>query len=154
MDKLNFTLKIILANTTVLMYKAQSYHWNCTGSNFSDCHSFFKGIYDDLFESIDIIAEQIRINDQTPPMSLKDLLYFSTISEDDLIPSTIDKMYVSFRVDNETHIDSLNKLAEIADSEKKYALLDIATKFLAAHEKLNWMLKSKIEPDTLQHVTI
>ena len=64
MDELNTSLKIVMANTYAMYFKAHGFHWNVEGKDFSQFHDFFSGIYQELFAAVDTIAEEIRALDE------------------------------------------------------------------------------------------
>ena len=41
-------LKTLLATSYAFVIKAQNFHWNVEGSDFSQYHQFFQGIYDEV----------------------------------------------------------------------------------------------------------
>ena len=53
-------LHTLLADEYVLYTKTRNYHWNVTGSNFSELHKFFETQYDELDIIIDDVAERVR----------------------------------------------------------------------------------------------
>ena len=91
MNELQAALKIALANSFVSYFRAQSYHWNYEGSNFSEMHDFFGGVYEEIYSSIDDLAERIRIIDDYAPSNLSNLLASSTI-DDKIIPLSVDML--------------------------------------------------------------
>ena len=152
-ESLTIVLKILLANSFVLLYKAQSYHWNCRGKRFSMAHKFFEEVYDELFEAIDIIAEQVKICGDLTPISLSKILSYSTIKEDDELPKSIDDMFSTYLTDNKSLIDNLNKIIDMSEESKKQGVLDMVVQRLRVHQKLDWMLSSHIE-GTKDHETV
>lgn len=50
----------VLNEMIVLGFVAQRAHWNVTGSDFEEYHALFGAIYEDIFDSIDAVAEEIR----------------------------------------------------------------------------------------------
>jgi len=50
----------VLANTYSLQLKTQNYHWNVVGNDFVALHTLFGKQYEEMYESIDEIAERIR----------------------------------------------------------------------------------------------
>ena len=144
-QSLRVALKILLANSFVLLYKSQSYHWNCRGKRFSMAHKFFEEVYDELFEAIDVIAEQIKICGDDTPISLAKILSFATIDEDTKLPDSIDNMFSIFLTDNKHLIENLNKIASMAEEHKKQGVLDMVVQRLRVNQKLAWMVSSPID---------
>src|SRR5689334_14714236 len=51
----------VLANANVLYTKTRNYHWNVVSTDFKELHTLFQDHYEQLAESIDEVAERIRI---------------------------------------------------------------------------------------------
>ena len=63
-------LKKVLSDTFLMYFKSHSYHWNVEGYDFIVLHEFFKDVYEELWEAVDIIAESIRTLDEYCPTTL------------------------------------------------------------------------------------
>lgn len=50
----------VLNEMIVLGFVAQRAHWNVTGTDFEEYHALFGAIYEDIFDSVDAVAEEIR----------------------------------------------------------------------------------------------
>lgn len=145
MEELKITTKVVLANVFVMYYKAHSYHWNVEGKNFSEMHGFFGGIYEDLHDSIDTIAEELRALDGYAPISLMELYNYKTVTEDTTKPISIDAMLLTLGVNNEQVIESLNKLFKDATTANEQGLADFAAGRLDTHKKHGWMIRSYLK---------
>ena len=71
MEELVNRMKVVLATSFSFYLKAHYYHWNVEGIHFSQYHQFFAELYQEIHESIDQTAEQIRALDAYAPGSLK-----------------------------------------------------------------------------------
>lgn len=141
MDELIEELKTALATSFAFYLKAQYFHWNVTGKDFVQLHDFFGKLYEEVLDSIDIMAEHIRALDAFSPGGLKRMADLSLISDTDIIPT--DEMMVNIlSQNNQTLIKQLNKVFELADSENEQALADFISQRLASHKKHAWMLRS------------
>ncbi len=70
-----------LSNQAVINFKLHSLHWNVVGINFMAIHNFTEALYNDAFEKLDAVAEQIKILGETPLSTLSDYLKHATIEE-------------------------------------------------------------------------
>ena len=145
MEKLIASLHIALANTFVMYFKSHSYHWNVEGSDFTQYHAFLSDLYDDLYDAVDPLSENIRKLGQYSPHSLKDLLGSTTITEDSDKPDTPRAMFTNLLDANQKTIDSLNKVFELANSSKKQGLCNFIADRLDTHDKHAWFLKSLLK---------
>jgi starvation-inducible DNA-binding protein len=142
MDNLVASLKIVLANTFVMYFRAHSYHWNVEGKDFPQYHDFFGDLYKELFSSIDEIAEKIRILDVYAPISLNDLYSTKTIFEDLIKPENCQAMIINLIETNKEVINTLNVCFKLADEANEQGLADFISGRLDVHKKHGWMLKS------------
>lgn len=133
-------LKIALADTFAMYWKAHEFHWNVVGPNFSEYHSFFGDLYDELWDALDVIAEQIRMQKTFVP-SLERLLSVKTISVS-TGPVDASSMMKQLLQDNNAAMKSLQVAYELAEQEEQFALSNIIQDRLSAHSKHGWMLTS------------
>jgi len=86
MEELVEALKKVLADTFAFRLKAQYYHWNVEGPDFGELHAFFSEIYQDSFDAVDTIAEQIRTTEEYAPGSLIRFHELSQIQDQTKVP--------------------------------------------------------------------
>lgn len=142
MNELQVALTLALANTYVMSFKAQTYHWNVEGMFFPMFHDFFGELYEELYGSVDDLAERIRTLDGYAPVSIASLLRFATVREDDVKPDNVSAMVSNLLVACEETSASLNKAFALAEAQNNQGLMDLIAGRLDAHAKHHWMLKS------------
>lgn len=142
MDELTIALKVLLANQTFMYFKTHTYHWNVEGINFSQYHSFFGDLYDDLYGAIDPIAEQIRAVGEYAPISLSELYTLKTIEENEVRIDLIRDMLATLIVDNNKVIENLNKVLALATQQNKQGLVNFIADRIDRHNKHGWQLKA------------
>ena len=135
------TLKITLADTFLLYFKAHSYHWNIEGSDFAQYHDFIGNFYEDVFASVDSIAELIRTMDAYAPTSLARLQALTQMEEDETIPSARE-MLVRLRQDNDKYLAQLIKAYNEAETASEFGVSNYLQDRVQAHEKHAWMLRA------------
>lgn len=145
MEKTKAALKVVLADTFVMYFKAHSYHWNVEGPNFGEMHEFFSGIYEDLYGTVDIWAEQLRALGEYAPISLAELYNNRTMQEDTVKPAKVGDMLSSVLLSNNTMILNLDKLFEVSSEENLQNVADIAASRLDVHRKNGWMINSYLK---------
>ncbi len=69
----------VLADAVTLSHIVQGFHWNVKGSDFSEYHAFFAGVYEDLEGSIDPTAENILKLGFDSPYLLEDFVGLTSI---------------------------------------------------------------------------
>lgn len=134
-------MRIVHATAFTLLVKTLGYHWNVTGPMFVDLHTLFNEQYDDIFDSIDDIAEQIRQLDSFAPCSMEQYLSITQIKSDQTVPDA-HQMVLNLLTDNETMIDILNQAFSEAQKLNKQGLMNFLADRLEAHSKARWKLRA------------
>lgn len=142
MNELTTALNIALANVYVMYFKAHTYHWNVEGPNFNDYHGYFASLYEDVYGSIDDMAENLRKMDVYAPFSLNNLFSFKTSLEDSEMPTKYVAMFTNLIHANDEVIQSLNKVYDLAVANKEQGLANYVAERIDTHKKHGWQLKS------------
>lgn len=143
-DTINAGLQKLLADTYTLYFKTHSYHWNVTGPLFNTLHLMFQTQYNELWLSIDLIAERIRSLGFFAPISSGQLGKLTSIHEEGGVPNAED-MLRHLVSGHETVIKTARSLLPAADAGGDEVTLDLLTQRLEVHEKTAWMLRSMLE---------
>ena len=138
---LSDNLKVLLASVNSLSIKVQYFHWNVEGDNFPQYHEFFGNLYEEVYSSVDKIAEYIRTLDTYAPGSLSRYAEL-TIIEDQLKVPRPHLMFAELLSDNGKMIDLLNGCFSSAEDENKQGIANFIAERLDAHEKHQWMIRS------------
>lgn len=144
MTELQASLNVLLANVFVMYFKAHSFHWNVEGEDFTQYHQFFGEIYDDVYDSVDPIAENIRKLNGYAPKSINAMYEHKTLQEEDGIPN-IRGMVTALLAANDQVLYSLNKAYTLGDQEKKYGLCNFLADRIDTHEKHGWQLRASLK---------
>ena len=134
-------LKITQADAFVLYLKAHFYHWNIEGPNFPQYHDFLQNLYQDVFASVDTIAELIRTLDVYAPGTLSRFQSLTTLEESDVIPDAM-TMIKNIVEQNTLMLETLKKTYSMAEEEKQIGIANFLQDRIQAHEKHGWMLRS------------
>ena len=135
------TAKQAMANTFVMYFKAQAYHWNVEGMFFPQMHEFFGDLYEELQEAVDPFAEQIRALGEYAPKNLDEIFKLKTIDGDN-VATTASAMVADLLIANDQSIITLNKLFGELEAAGEQGFADFVASRLDAHKKHGWMLKS------------
>lgn len=142
MNELTAAMRIVLANTFVMYFRAHSYHWNTEGIEFSQYHDFFGDLYNELFDAADPIAEQIRALDAYAPISLMEMYNYKTIEEDTTRQILLSDMLSKLQESNNKVLESLNKAYDSANASKELGLANFLQDRMDVHKKHGWMLRA------------
>lgn len=141
MNDLNTALNEALADTFVLYFKAQSYHWNVEGPDFAQYHKFLGKLYVELQDGIDAIAEHIRAIDSYAPTSISSMLQNTKINETaDIKPAV--EMLKEISVDNNMVLASLHMAYKLAEENTELGLANFLQDRIDIHQKHGWMLRA------------
>lgn len=141
MNELVQQMKVVLASTFSMYLKTHTFHWNVEGPHFNDYHKMLGETYQELWNAVDVIAEQIRALDAYAPGSLSRFSQLSKVDDQINVP-TAKSMMKELLGDNEILIGELNKTFRLAESANKQGLADFLAGRLDAHAKLGWFLKA------------
>jgi len=141
METLIDLLKKTLADKFCFYLKAHNFHWNVEGMFFPQLHDFFGDLYEEVHDSIDPLAEQIRALDAYVPGSLSRYQELSEIN-DQLNVITSQEMVAELLADNEVIIEDLKVVFKLADELDEQGLADYIAGRLDQHKKYAWMLRS------------
>lgn len=140
-------IKKVLADTFSLYLKAHYYHWNVEGPNFKQYHDFFGDFYEEVFGSIDKLAEHIRVLGAYAPGSFKRFVELSTIEGEERILQPREMIAQLLR-DNQLYTTLLMQLYDSAEKENELGLSNFIQDRIEQHKKHEWMLKSFLKAET------
>lgn len=137
-------LNLVLADSYALMALTHLAHWNVEGADFFPLHKAFQEQYENLFEAIDEIAEQVRTLDA---YAIGGLSTFVRVAQMEEFRSPIpQKDYVAgLIVAHEKVVDDATRTRDAAGSVNDLQTQDLMIKRLQWHEKTLWMLKSYLK---------
>ena len=131
----------LLADTWVLYGKTHGFHWNVTGPMFNSLHGMFDTQYNELWDSLDEIAERIRALGMAAPFGDSTLTKLASIQEAALIPVTME-IVQQLVAGHEAFTRSAFEIADAANDQPGAELLCHRRQ---VHEKTAWMLRSLLE---------
>lgn len=138
---LSDNLKVLLASTQSFAIKSQNFHWNVEGSNFPQYHEFFNTLYDDVSETIDPIAEYIRILGHYTPGSLTRYAELSIIQDQTKIPRA-ELMFVESLQDCEAMLQLVTAMFDEAANEKQHGIENYMAELQDLYGKKAWFIRS------------
>jgi len=143
---LSDSLKILLASTQSFAIKSQNFHWNIEGSNFPQYHQFYDTLYQDVNETIDKIAEYIRILGSYTPGSLQRYGELTVIPDQTKIPRA-ELMFFETLQD----IDKINQLVvemfDQATEERQQGIANFMAELQDLYGKKAWFIRSILKTE-------
>jgi starvation-inducible DNA-binding protein len=143
MEELIKAMKIAFSTEFSFYLKAHFYHWNVEGNDFSQYHKLFGKIYEEVFESIDPFAENIRKLGSYTPGSYTRLSMLSQIEDELIVPPALD-MIRDLLADSEKCVKIFKMVYDLSEREGEVGLSDFLANRISAHKKHSWMLKATL----------
>lgn len=135
----------VLNDSIVFAIAAQRAHWNVTGEYFEQYHALFGAIYEDVFDSIDSIAEEIRKMDVMVE-SLTNMVMNASFKDDatssdpmELCQSLLEKNNAL----NERVLAAFTTCSEV----NAQGTADLLAARDGMHKKWAWQLKASLSED-------
>lgn len=141
METLIEMMRKVLADAYAFQLKAHNYHWNVEGPNFAQYHDFLGNLYQEIYNSVDATAEEIRALDAYAPGSFTRFLELTDIECETTIPQPLEMM-ARLIVDNEKVLNTLNMAFKLANEFDQQGLADYIAGRIDIHKKHAWMLRS------------
>jgi starvation-inducible DNA-binding protein len=141
MDELQQAAKVAFATEFSFYLKAHNFHWNVEGSDFKQYHDLFGDIYEEVYESIDAFAEQIRSLGTYVPASYTRFSMLTQIEDEtQILPRQA--MVEALIVDNEKIVKLLKLVFQQSEANQEFGFSDFIASRIDAHRKHGWMLRA------------
>jgi starvation-inducible DNA-binding protein len=138
-------LNQLLSDEYVLYTKTRNYHWNVTGPQFNDLHTFFEAQYEALNDVVDEVAERARQLGGRALGSLAEFTKAARLTEQPDTTPNATQMIRALLTDHETLIRSLRAdIGPVAERLHDVGTSDFLTGLLEKHEKMAWMLRAYV----------
>jgi starvation-inducible DNA-binding protein len=141
MKKLVDSLKVALADAVTMYFVAHGYHWNVEGQDFSQYHALFAEIYEDVYSSIDPLAESIRKMDEYAPFTLSKFTELRTVEAKEVKPEPQAMAKALLKV-NDGVLETLVKAFHAANDADEQGIANLLAERIDMHEKWRWQLKA------------
>lgn len=133
----------IFNDNFVAYFRSHVSHVNIVGRNFQSDHALLNGIYDELQDQIDIIAELLRTLDVFMPNDLYGVIGASHIPTTP-VEGDADNLLAGVMYDLEHLVECYKELETIAESEDLEHISNYAQDRVLSLSKHIWMLKSTL----------
>lgn len=126
-----------VANAMVLYLNYKHYHWQTFGPLFRDLHKLFDRLADEVLESVDPLAERVRMIGQDPPahpLQLADLASVTAAAPHSTMREMVEEANANLLV----MIKEMRHAAKIADEHGDPGTVDLFSRLVQVHEKHEW----------------
>jgi len=138
-----------LADAFVLYANYKHYHWQTFGPHFRDLHLMFDQFAQEVFDTIDDIAERIRmIGPDIENVQLKQMQEAADVHS--AVPGqSVREMIEEAGANSIVVIKDLRDGAKTADDNRDPGTVDLFSKVVQIHEKQEWFLRQLLKKDGL-----
>jgi starvation-inducible DNA-binding protein len=129
-----------VANAVVLYLNYKHYHWQTFGPLFRDLHKLFDRFADEVLESLDPLAERVRMIGQNPPahpIEATDLASVAAAAPHSTMREMVEEADANLLV----VIKEMRQAAKTADEHGDPGTVDVFSRFVQIHEKHEWWLR-------------
>lgn len=135
---LSVALSALLERIQSFSWIAQAFHWNTVGSDFTEFHQLFGGIYEAAYAPIDDLAEAIRrlggfAPQQVGPIGLEGSLVTEPVAQVEALA-----------VANDGVLADVVTAAVVAGGLNEFGIQNLLGDIQFAHEKVRWMLSAHL----------
>lgn len=139
-------LKQLLSDEYVMYTKYRNAHWNVEGIDFHSKHVFFEEEYGKLENTIDEVAERIRMLGFYAPGSMQQFLELSELRENGPEQNDSASFMEVLLEDHQTIIKFIRKnIGDNAEAHNDEGTADFITAIMQMHEQMAWMLRSSVK---------
>ena len=133
-----------VANALILYLNYKHYHWQTFGPLFRDLHLLFDEFAAEVYETIDVLAERVRMIGQNPVSRIKEFQKTATIKSA-ADTTTMREMIKEADTNVIQIIKEMRQAIKTADNNDDPGTADVLTRFVQIHEKHEWWLRDILE---------
>lgn len=145
MTELEAVLKELQSMAMKIYAQSHGYHWNIEGREFKQDHAFLLEIYEDVFDSIDAYAENLRKIKVKAPFGLEQLQQNSALRVNDSLDLTAEQMFSELIKTNAQIIDKLKDGFDIATNAKENGIANFLADRQDKHAFWLWQLTATLK---------
>jgi starvation-inducible DNA-binding protein len=141
-------LQLQVANAFLLYANYKRYHWQVYGPLFRELHLFFDELADAVRETLDELAERVRMIGQDPIATPAEVMETTSLKPAALGQTPLEML----REANEHVVTVIREMREAFDAAEEAddpGTADLFARFVQIHEKHEWFLRDLLRDDGL-----
>ncbi len=133
-------LNPLVADAFALYVKTKNFHWHLAGSHFRDYHLLFDEHADQIFDSVDILAERVRRVGGSTIRSISHISQLQTIQDDndEYVPAS--EMVRRLMEDNAHMAEQQRAAHEVCEKNRDVASASVLETIIDETERRKWFL--------------
>lgn len=142
-------LNELLADVVNFYFRAHGAHWNVKGSDFSEYHALFNEIYEDVYGSIDPIAENLRKLGSLAPFRLAEFMAMT-----ELVDANVGQDPMALARDllaaNDIVLDQISDAFDCASMCGQQGIANFLADRMDKHQFWKWQLTASLGEEVTQ----
>ena len=130
----------LVADAFALYIKTKNFHWHMSGPHFRDYHLLFDEQADQIFATIDPLAERVRKIGYTTLRSVGQVSKLSKVIDNDKEYVTPAEMIVELLADNRAMAESMRKCHGLCDDKEDSGTAGLLELYIDETERRTWFL--------------
>ena len=147
---LNEELTELLADVVSFYLRAHGAHWNVKGADFSEYHKLFQKIYEDVYESIDPIAENLRKLGSIAPFTLGSFMALRCLEDAPTILQDPIALANDLLQANDMILDELSDAFDCASMYNQQGVANFLAGRIDSHQYWKWQLTVSLGQEVTQ----
>ena len=139
-EKIAKVLNVLVADAFALYLKTKNFHWHMTGPHFRDYHLMLDEQADQIFASIDPLAERVRKLGAVTLRSIGHVSKLQTIKDNDVVGVSPLDMLAELLDDNKNMAAAMRKAHKICDDQEDAATAGLLETYIDETERRTWFL--------------
>ena len=134
----------LLADKVSFYFRAHGAHWNVIGTDFAEYHELFSKIYEDVYHSVDPLAEILRKLGQRAPFRLSEFIALRSIDDSTMNSQDARVLATDLLAANDLLIESIAYAFECADELNQQGIANYLAERLDSHQNWKWQLSASL----------
>ena len=148
-------LQELLGDAFAMYFLAHGAHWNVSGPDFSEYHKLFGKLYEDTWNSVDDIAENLRKIGSKAPSSLSEVVPLADVELLVSVPAQQPAILVQKLLEaNAVVLEQLNYVFTCATNLNQQGIANFIAGRIDEHQKWAWQLSASIGQEVVPTVAM
>ena len=138
----------LVADAFALYLKTKNFHWHMSGPHFRDYHLMLDEQADQIFASIDPLAERVRKIGHRTLLGITHISELTKVADNKQTFVLPDQMLIELLRDNEEMAASMRKAHQVCDDNDDVASASLLEIYIDETERRTWFLFETTRPAT------